>query len=404
LRGEQLLFPRDCGIIYAKEMLRSIEDALQRWIGAGLLDAGTAERIRQFEAGREQPSGWRWQVLLALIFGAILLAAGFALFIAAHWERLSPIARFVIVLLTFIAIHLIAISVRQRFDRLAIVLHGVGSLAAGAAIPLVGQIFNVQEHWPTGVLLWALCAMAGWVLLGDQVQQTITLLLLPAWIVCEWWACTVGYRGAEQFAMRLIAVIGAVYLTAFLRSQKELVVDTLFGAGAIALAAAIVASMALLDWANSYLVPAMPVVWTIFGWCLLLAVLLLAWFVKHDAVVPATVVLATAILLPRCFRERPYNGATGTYYSREITFFAYLLIAAVACFLAWWGVHERSRALINYGVVAFAATVLWFYFSSIMDKLDRSLSLILLGLLFLGGGWALEKLRRRMMRQVNEAA
>jgi hypothetical protein len=59
LGGEQLLFPRGCGIIYAKEMLRSIEDALQRWIGVGLLDAGTAQRIRQFEAGREQPSGWR---------------------------------------------------------------------------------------------------------------------------------------------------------------------------------------------------------------------------------------------------------------------------------------------------------------------------------------------------------
>src|SRR6516164_11228410 len=211
-------------------MVRTIDDALQRWTSAGVLDAATAERIRQFEAGREQPAGLRWQVLLALIFGAILLAAGIALFVAAHWDRLSPLTRFAVVMGTLIAIHLIAILVRERFDRLAIVLHGVGTLAAGAAIALVGQIFNIQEHWPAGILLWALCALAGWVLLGDQVQQTLTLLLLPAWIVCEWWACTVGYRGAEQFAMRLIAVIGAVYLTAFLRSQKELVVDTLFGA------------------------------------------------------------------------------------------------------------------------------------------------------------------------------
>jgi uncharacterized membrane protein len=82
---------------------------------------------------------------------------------------------------------------------------------------------------------------------------------------------------------------------------------------------------------------------------------------------------------------------------------AYLLVAATACFFAWWGVRERSRGLINYGVVAFALTVLWFYFSNIMDKLDRSLSLIVLGVLFLGGGWALEKLRRRMVGQVKEA-
>lgn len=57
-------------------MLRSTEQALQRWLDAGLLDASIAERIREFEDAREQPSGLRWQILLALIFGAILLADG----------------------------------------------------------------------------------------------------------------------------------------------------------------------------------------------------------------------------------------------------------------------------------------------------------------------------------------
>ena len=164
------------------DMLRALDDALQRWTDARLLDADAAERIRQFEAQREPPSGLRWQVLLALIFGAILLAAGIALFVAAHWDRLSPLSRFIVVMGTLIVIHAIAIAVREHFDKLAIVLHGVGTLAAGAAIALVGQIFNIQEHWPEGILLWALCALAGWALLGDEVQQTISLLLLPAWI------------------------------------------------------------------------------------------------------------------------------------------------------------------------------------------------------------------------------
>ena len=114
------------------------------------------------------------------------------------------------------SIHLIALLVDDRFHWLAIVLHGVGTLAVGAAIALVGQIFNIQEHWPAGIFLWALCALAGWWLLGDQVQQTIALLLLPAWIVCEWIARTDGYRGSELMSIRMIAVIAAVYLTAFL--------------------------------------------------------------------------------------------------------------------------------------------------------------------------------------------
>jgi len=214
-------------------MIQALEDALQRWTRAGILDELTAQRIRRFEAEHEQPAGLRWQVLLALIFGAILLAAGIALFVAAHWDRLSPITRFLVVMATLIAIHAIAMAVRERFDRLAIVLHGVGTLAAGAAVALVGQIFNIQEHWPAGILLWALCALAGWWLLGDQVQQTIAMVLLPAWIVCEWMARTDGYRGSELMGLRMTAVIAALYLTAFLGSPRKLVAGVLFALGAV---------------------------------------------------------------------------------------------------------------------------------------------------------------------------
>ena len=55
------------------------------------------------------------------------------------------------------------------------------------------------------------------------------------------------------------------------------------------------------------------------------------------------------------------------------------------------------KALVNLGIVAFAITVVWFYFSDIFDKLDRSLALIGLGILFLAGGWALEKTRRNLV-------
>jgi len=48
-------------------------------------------------------------------------------------------------------------------------------------------------------------------------------------------------------------------------------------------------------------------------------------------------------------------------------------------------------------MAGFAITILVFYFSTFMDKLGRSASLIGLGLLFLAGGWALEKLRRRLV-------
>jgi len=52
------------------------------------------------------------------------------------------------------------------------------------------------------------------------------------------------------------------------------------------------------------------------------------------------------------------------------------------------------------GVAGFALTVIIFYFSDVMDKLGRSASLIGLGILFLFGGWALERTRRQLVARV----
>jgi uncharacterized membrane protein len=70
-----------------------------------------------------------------------------------------------------------------------------------------------------------------------------------------------------------------------------------------------------------------------------------------------------------------------------------------AAALVAWGVRDGRSERINIGMAGFALTLLFFYFSEIMDKLGRSASLIGLGLLFLAGGWALERLRRRFVSQ-----
>lgn len=378
--------------------MEAIEKTLQRWIRAGVLDEATAERIRQYEASRERPAGLRWQVLLALILGAILLAAGVTLFVAAHWTELSPGMRFTVVMGMLVVLHGGAVLVRPHFEGLATALHGVGTVAAGAAVALVGQIFNMQEHWPAGVLLWALCALAGWALLRDQVQETISLLLLPAWLICEWRARTEDYRGAEILLLRLVVVLAAVYLTGFLGSKRSLVPGVLFTAGALTLAIC----TALLDYTAAEEqwreLPPVPAVMLVILWlCITALPLLLAWRLNVASVLPVAVIALMAILLPWL-----YLGPLKLQYPLP-QLASHALIALVAAFLAWWGVQQRSRAMVNYGIICFALCVLWFYFSSIMGKLGRSLGLIVLGLLFLGGGWMLEKMRRRLVRRIQEA-
>src|SRR5208283_5740678 len=84
---------------------------------------------------------------------------------------------------------------RRGFEGMSTALHAVGTVASGAAIALVGQIFNIQEHWPAAVLLWALAALAGWILLRDEAQQTLALLLAPAWMMSEFSYHAAGHIG-----------------------------------------------------------------------------------------------------------------------------------------------------------------------------------------------------------------
>jgi uncharacterized membrane protein len=113
------------------------------------------------------------------------------------------------------------------------------------------------------------------------------------------------------------------------------------------------------------------------------------------------VAICFSIALPWCHRIE--YESYGKYSRNEPNLAAHALVAAFCVFIIWWGVRHVSQALVNLGIVGFALAVIWFYFSDIFDKLDRSLGLIGLGILFLAGGWALEKTRRRLVGDMNKA-
>lgn len=396
--------------------MADIETLLSRWQSAGVLDAGAASRIRVYESEHGYPSepehanseravrvaGVAWQGRVALILGGILLASGVALFVSAHWDQLGPGWRYAVVMAMVAIFHIGGAMVRDKYHGLSTALHAVGTLSTGAAIALVGQIFNIQEHWPAAVLLWAVAALAGWALLRDEAQQTLTLLLMPAWLVSEWAFAAQGHIGIDVYVGRFLIVWAVLYLTAFLGSPRKIVRGILFAAAAIAIVVGI--SLQLQGWhswsSTQFFLPLHMRVWV---WVeIAMLPLALSLFRMRKSFVPVLVGLAFAIALPWCNRSWTefYNyGATnhGSFVRTEPNLLAHAMVAAFAVFFIWWGVRESSRALVNLAIVGFAIAVGWFYFSSIYDKMGRSLGLIGLGVLFLAGGWALEKTRRSLL-------
>lgn len=371
--------------------MESLEILLNRWVRAGLLDDAAAGRIQAFEADRAPEGRLRWPALLAIAFGALMVAGGVLLFVAAHWDQMAPSARFLTVLSMVAGFHLAGAWFPDRVPKLSTALHGVGTLALGAGIFLAGQIFNLEEHWPGGVMLWALGAWIGFALLRDWVQGLLAAILTPFWLAGEWIVATDrwhSWAGEERVLAFGVLLLAFTYLTARRGDGDTPLRKALMWLGGLAiLPAAIVACAATHARWVPYPREGSAALLGL-GWAVaLLAPLGLAFLLRGRGAWMNGVAAFWAWML-------------GIMQTGRLPLYAWCALGAVG--LVFWGLHEARRERVNLGVAGFALSLLFFYFSSVMDKLGRSLGLMGLGLLFLLGGWQLERLRRRLNARIAE--
>ena len=367
---------------------------LTRWTDAGVIDEETAARIRAFELEHAGSTGLRWPIWLAMAFGALMLGAGVLLFVSAHWDTLSTQARFALVILFVAVFHIAGATVGERFPGMATTLHAVGTVALGAGIFLAGQIFNLDEHWPGGLMLWALGAAIGWALLGEWPQMALVAILVPAWLSSEWLvAATAGSSYLDPSGARVAAcgifLLALTYFTAARAERVDFRRRILLWLGGISLlpaALSLIAVSGQLVFSGQARMP-VPIGLRALGWTVALGLpLILAAAVRRAAAWPNLLAIFWVLAL---IRLRPVAG--------EVSLYVWWGLGATA--LVAWGVREARTERINMGSAIFACTVLAFYFSQVMDKLGRSASLVGFGLLFLAGGWALERVRRRLILQ-----
>ncbi|SBO44947.1 DUF2157 domain-containing protein [Cyanobium sp. NIES-981] len=374
-------------------MARSWSQQLERWQAAGLIDDDTAERIRGWEARHLAPSApsLRIPTLVAVSLGGVLLAAGVLLLVSTHWEALSPGQQYGLLLFLLLALHGLGAGLGTRLPALALALHGVGSVAFGAGLYLSGQIFHLEARWPFGLLLWALGAGLGWWLLRQWPQLA---LLAPAWLAGEWLlrceeAAALQCRGegvlplAAGLLLTSLAYLGAASGPGPCAPTRRV----LLWVGGLALpAAALFWQLTLLD--RTTYGARLPGPVLALGWLgALMLPLLAAWSWRRQSVWHLAVAVGWILM----------GLALSPAGSWRMGWIQYPWWLVGGMLLVGWGVVEGRTERINFGAALVAITVLAFYVSNVMGNLERSASLVGLGVLFLGGGGALELWRRRLL-------
>jgi uncharacterized membrane protein len=352
------------------------EDALERWSGAGLIDAPAAERIREFESAHARPQGPSWMRLAAFIFGGILLASGAVLLISAGWYDWSPVQQSAALAGFVFVLHAAGVAVRH--STASAVLHAAGTLAFIAAVNMIAEIWGMSGHWSGAARVWAAGVVVAYAVRPDALQLAIASVFVPVWLIGEWYgAVRVSAWPTDAIPAAGAYLLALTYLTAH-RSQA------LKWIGAIA-----VIPCAAWTAAAGRTYGAAPDLFTqAIGWNgAVLLPLAVAAFARRGDLFPNVVAACGAVLI-----------ALSAVLNR--TPLPYVACAANAAALVWWGVRERRPERINLGLAGFALAVLAFFASDVMNKLGRATGLLALGVLFMAGGWYIERFRRRLLRRV----
>lgn len=352
-----------------------VEKYLARWVGTGLIDESAAHRIREFESSQAPTEKTRWAASIAWGLGALLIGAGVISFVASNWDGLSPTARMLLIVFMTAGFH-VAAAFFSNSPSLRLSLHGVGTACLGAGIALAGQVFNLASGWNGWMLLWAIGAAIGYWLIRDWLQLLLVALLLPLWMTSEW-----SVRGPKSHdELPLLCFWTGLALLYFLSHYRPLV--WLGGLGLIPMTLVILILGDMRRGRN--LQTPVEAYWAFLVVIVMLA--LLGYRVFGGFNIRGFSAIAAVALLS--FGGNEVGG-----------WMLYLVLGIAFAALSAWGVAEQRVELVNVGIVGFATTILIFYVSHAMTLLGSSIGLIALGILMLGGGFALEKMRRKLVLQ-----
>jgi len=385
---------------------------IQKLHDAGLIsDEQRRKIIEHFQL--KQDGGSKFLAIVSIV-GAVLITAGIALLISAHWNEIprgEKIAAGILLMLGFHAGGWWVREIHGHYRKTGEALHLIGSGLFLANIALIGQIYNLVSRPPNAFLLWWLGIAALPWLLRSKAQHVLFLLAFGVWFGFEvnehdsWIYCE-SERQVLLYSLLGLAWLGAGYC---LRATKYFEF------------AGVTEKLGLLV----FLIFFFPLTWKdFFGWetdetsqwvfpvlapfaILLPAIgikklrsLTMQWRWTWSGALLGMLVLMACIWFG-VWRNDHDAGWRYTRWNESWTYLVTTIALFVFCLLQIQvGLQERSPFLVNLGVIFIALDIIAAYFSLFGSMARTGVMFLISGIFLIVFGVYLEKKRRKLMKQI----
>ena len=398
------------------DFIHRLPAEVAQWQADGLISEEQAAAILERYDSNGAASGGSAtgnRVVTAIaVMGASLIGLGVIAFIAANWSAIPALAKLMLMVIGTPAIYIIGWFVGYRFGyaRIGVAIILLGAIAFGASIHLIAQTYHVPVNHPNLVPLWFLGVIPLAYITRSRALLGLSLILFLA---------AAGFRSQEWlsdvFAEEIILTVPAfLTLGAFL-----------FAAGRVQARFADTRQFArLCDISGLLLVAAAIYVlsfnslWEELGeyGSSFSELSTEYWLTVGIAGLASAVMVGVAGWRDAGQRSGQIWWEAGALASMGLTAAAMWLGLAFGGQWLWWvfnlvmlaGVlamiaagYRWNRAwLINLAVAVFAITLFTRYFEFGFGLLGQSVAFIVAGVILLAGGFGMEYLRRRLVRQV----
>ncbi|WP_309719750.1 DUF2157 domain-containing protein [Armatimonas sp.] len=376
------------------EFVRRLRQEVEHWHDEGLVDASLAERLLARYDGQDGPARSKIAVVLSFL-GALLIGIGMIVFVASNWVVIPGAVK----LGGLLAAMVLAYWGGFRLRYIGESYHGTGNallflgvLLYGANLFLVAQAMHINAEAQSLLVLWAVGVLPlGW-LLESRAMLTLSLLLL-----------TLALGGEAEFWCDGPGGFCAVFL--------------LWGVLLVALGRLVPKLAGLAEGLGVFVLLTVLTVLADFGYGAEWGYLALGGQLRL-VLLGAVTLAATVVVLARHWQE-PLDRAEGLGLLAFVllaggvlvgdgldeallrTVFNILLLVVIVGVL-WIGYERREPGWVQLALAFFALEVLSRYVELLWQSLPMEVFFLSSGIVLLGGGLVLERVRRTLLKKLAE--